>query len=400
MHFLQRHTRKIRLALTAMLLTMAGSTVSAQKLTMPERWTRSLMYVRPIFRQDTLTIRILGDVMMHSAQIKNAHRGGSEYDFSSYFSLIEEQIKEADVAIANMEFTLAGEPYSGYPCFSAPDTLADYLAECGFDVFLAANNHIFDKGAHGAERTVETYRRLEDEKGIRFSGLAGSEEEQQERNPLIIRSKGIQLALLNATYGTNLGLGAHWPKTNYLSARSQMESALSKAKEVDADLTIVFPHWGTEYELKHSASQEETAGWLARNGADMIIGAHPHVIQDFQMLEVYDDGSKRTVPVAYSLGNAVSNMSARNTQLELMATIRIVMHGNGDVETLPVEFTYLWCSRPGGFNDSYTVVPVEEFIGRKEEWLSPWEYDKMVDTYIYVKEHTGIEDKNTKTINE
>ena len=90
----------------------------------------------------------------------------------------------------------------------------------------------------------------------------------------------------------------------------------------------------------------------------------------------------------------------REKVLELMATVRIVMHGNGDVEILPLEFTYLWCSRPGGFRDSYTVVPVEEYIGRKEEWLGPWEYDKMVDTYIYVKEQTGIEDKNTKTINE
>lgn len=392
--------RKISLALSAMMLTMAGITASAQELTMPERWTRSLMYVRPIFKQDTLTIRILGDVMMHSAQIKNAHRGDSEYDFSSYFSLIEDQIKEADIAIANMEFTLAGEPYSGYPCFSAPDTLADYLADCGFDIFLAANNHIFDKGAKGAERTLEIYRRLEAEKGIKFIGLAGNEDELTRSNPLIIRSKGIQLALLNATYGTNLGLGARWPETNYLSARSKMESALSKAKEADADLTMVFPHWGTEYVLRHSASQEETAKWLARNGADMIIGAHPHVIQDFQMLEISDEESSHNVPVAYSLGNAVSNMSAKNTQLELMATVRIVMHGNGDVEILPLEFTYLWCSRPGGFRDSYTVVPIEEYIGRKEEWLGPWEYDKMVDTYIFVKEQTGIEDKNTKTINE
>lgn len=360
---------------------------------MPERWTRSLMYVRPIYNQDTLTIRILGDVMMHTAQIKNAVKEGSEYDFSSYFSLIEDQIKEADIAIANMEFTLAGEPYSGYPCFSAPDTLADYLADCGFDIFLAANNHIFDKGAKGAARTLETYRRLEEDRGIRFTGLAGNEEELNRNNPLTIRAKGINLAIVNATYGTNLGLESDWPKTNYLSSRAQLASALSRAKEADADITVVFPHWGTEYVLKHSSGQEATAAWLAENGADMIIGAHPHVIQDFQMVETK---GTRKIPVAYSLGNAVSNMSAKNTQLELMATARIVLHGNGDIEMLPVEFTYLWCSRPGGFNESYTVVPVTEFIGRKEEWDGPWDYDKMIGTYIYVKEQTGIEDKTQK----
>ena len=202
--------------------------------------------------------------------------------------------------------------------------------------------------------------------------------------------------MLNATYGTNLGLGTSWPKTNYISAERQVESALSKAKEADADMTLVFPHWGTEYKLRHSSGQEETALWLAENGADMIIGAHPHVIQDFQMLETSETNGYRKVPVAYSLGNAVSNMSARNTQLELMATVRIVIHGNGDIEALPIEFTYLWCSRPGGYNDSYTVIPVAEFIDRKELWTGTWDYDKMVDTYIYIKEQTGIEDKTQK----
>jgi poly-gamma-glutamate synthesis protein (capsule biosynthesis protein) len=379
-----------------MLASAAVNIVSAQELTMPDRWKKSLLHARSLYNHDTLTIKVLGDVMMHSAQINNAHRGGSEYDFSSYFSLIEDQIKEADIAIANMEFTLAGEPYSGYPCFSAPDSLADYLADCGFDIFMAANNHIFDKGAKGAQRTLDIYRSLENERGIRFMGLAGDEDELSKSSPLFIRSKGIKLALLNATYGTNLGLGVHWPKTNYLSARPRMESALSKAKEADADMTIVFPHWGAEYVLEHSSRQEETAIWLAENGADMIIGAHPHVIQDFQILETSETNGRRKVPVAYSLGNAVSNMSAKNTQLELMATIRIVLHGNGDIETLPVEFTYLWCSRPGGYNDSYTVIPVAEFLGRKEEWAGGWDYEKMVDTYIYVKGQTGIEDKTQK----
>ena len=383
---------RILLTVCALLMTAAGSIVTAQELTMPERWKRSLLHARPLFNPDTLTIRVLGDVMMHSAQISKAHKGGSDYDFSSYFSLIEDQIKEADIAIANMEFTLAGEPYSGYPCFSAPDAFADYLADCGFDIFLTANNHIFDKGAKGAQRTIEIYRQLEADNGIRFTGLAADENELKKNNPLIIKAKGIKLAMLNATYGTNLGSGALWPKTNYLASKTEMESALSKAEDADADMTIVFPHWGTEYVLKHSARQEETALWLAEKGADMIIGAHPHVIQDFQVLDTHGKGGRR-VPVAYSLGNAVSNMSAKDTQLELMATIRIVLHGNGDVETLPIEFTYLWCSRPGGYNDSYTVVPVADFIGRKDEWLGPWEYDKMVNTYIYVKEQTEIEDK-------
>lgn len=307
--------------------------------------------------------------MMHSRQM--------EYDYSSYFRLIEDEIKSADLAVANIEFTLAGEPYSGYPCFSAPDDFAEYIADCGFDVFLAANNHILDKGSEGAERTIREFRRLGQERGITFTGLAGNEEEREDNYPLIIRRKGISIAFLNFTYGTNLGPTAHWPKTNYMGAEKEVVQALSKAEA--ADLSIALPHWGNEYELRHSKRQEELAGWLADKGADLIIGSHPHVVQDTARVN--------GIPVVYSLGNAVSNMSAENTQLELMVTLRIARHGNGDLSMLPLGLTWLWCSRPGGYTDTYIVIPIEEYIGRKEEWTGKWDYEKMVTTYNRITEN-------------
>jgi poly-gamma-glutamate synthesis protein (capsule biosynthesis protein) len=352
----------------------------AQELILPERWESPLKEVRPLFSQDTLTIRVLGDIMMHTAQISNARTADSEYDFSSYFHLIEDRIKEADISVANMEFTLAGEPYTGYPCFSAPDTLAAYLAECGFDVFLAANNHIFDKGAKGARRTLEIYRRLQLEKGIKYTGLADNEEELSNNNPLIIRSKGISIALLNLTYGTNMESGAKWPATNYIGEKEKAAKAFSSARKQGADFIIALPHWGPEYTLKHSRTQEETARWLAAHGADFIIGAHPHVVQD--------TSSIGNTPVVYSLGNAVSNMSAANTQLELMATIKIVRHCNGDLILLPLELEYLWCSRPGGFNDCYTIIPIAQYMGKPELWKSRYDYDKMMTTYERVRKGT------------
>ena len=360
-----------------------GNGAKAQEIIMPERWKAALTYAKPIYRQDTLTIRILGDVMMHADQIKNAGRGGSGYDFSSYFSLIGDWIKSADIAVANMEFTLSGEPYTGYPCFSAPDPLATHLTECGFDIFLAANNHIFDKGSKGAERTLSIYRQLQESHGIRFTGLAGNQEEMNNNNPLIIRSKGIRIAFINFTYGTNLGLGTFWPKTNYISEKGKIADAFSKAEENDADYIIALPHWGTEYILKHSREQEEFAEWLIENGADFIIGTHPHVAQDCGIIN--------DVPVAYSLGNAVSNMSAANTQIGLMATIRIVRESNGNLHTLPLDLEYLWCSRPGGYNNSYTVIPVKEYISRDDEWQNKADYNKMTATYYKVRKETGIE---------
>ena len=325
----------------------------------------------PLYKADTLTINVFGDIMMHKEQIAAAGKG-----YGKYFMYIEEKIKEADLSIANMEFTLAGEPYSGYPCFSAPDDFAEYLVICGFDIFLCANNHIYDKGSEGAARTLSIYKDLSNRYGIRFAGLTESPEDHEKNLPLTVIRKGMKLSLINMTYGTNLGRTEHWPKVLYQSDKKGIAEAMAKA-ERDSDISLIFPHWGNEYELYHSENQEVTADWMIDMGADVIIGSHPHVAQD--------TGVKNGVQVAYSLGNLVSNMSAANTQLGLMATIRIARKPNGDIEVLPLEFTYLWCSRPGGLTDSYTVIPVEEFIDKRHLWLNDWDYDKMVSTYERVR---------------
>ena len=109
---------------------------------------------------DTATILVMGDVMMHRDQISNAARPDGTYDFSTYLANIKPLIEDADLAIANMEFTLAGKPYSGYPAFSAPDGYAAYVKDLGVDVFLTANNHIADKGERGLRRTLQIYDSL------------------------------------------------------------------------------------------------------------------------------------------------------------------------------------------------------------------------------------------------
>lgn len=362
-------TRNTSLILLVFAVSFIGSlqTARAQEIAADSSWKN----IRPLFVEDTLTIRFFGDIMMHSAQIEASEKG-----FSKYFIHLENRIKEADIAVANMEFTLAGKPYSGYPAFSAPDEYATYLAECGFDVFLCANNHIYDKGSKGAERTLGIYRDLKDRYGIEYTGLAASSEDQSENLPLKIIRKGIRVSLINMTYGTNLGATDHWPKVTYLRSKALLEAAISEA-ERSSDVTIALPHWGTEYELLHSPEQEATASWLAEKGADLIVGTHPHVVQD--------TSSINGVPVAYSLGNLVSNMSAANTQMGLMITARFVKEDNGDIKRLSPELTHLWCSRPGGLTDSYTVIPVEEFIGKRDLWTGTWDYDKMITTYERVR---------------
>jgi poly-gamma-glutamate synthesis protein (capsule biosynthesis protein) len=237
------------------------------------------------------------------------------------------------------------------------------------------------------KRTLGIYETLLRNKGIHFTGAAINDVSQSETNPLIINVKGIRAAFINATYGTNSPRGSGWPKTNIISDRESLGEALHAAKE-KADVTIVLVHWGTEYSLQHSESQEKDAKWFAENGADLIIGSHPHVIQDADVLVC--DG--KAVPVVYSLGNSVSNMSAANTQAGLMVTTRIIRKGNGDIQVLSPEYRYTWCSRPGGYGNSYYVIPLTDFLDRKNKWVGKWDYDKMLTTYRRVSESTGIKE--------
>ncbi len=340
---------------------------------------------------DTATILVMGDVMMHRDQISNAARPDGTYDFSTYLANIKPMIEKADLSIANMEFTLAGRPYTGYPCFSAPDGYEDYVASCGVDVFLTANNHILDKGKNGLERTLSRYSDMESSGIVKHTGVSASDVDDRMRFPLIVAVKGVRVALVNFTYGTNIKGDSDFPKV-HLTDKKEIEAAVRRARRAGADFVIALPHWGTEYVLNHSSSQEALADWLAGIGCDAVIGAHPHVVQDCGLVSAFSDGSLKKVPVVYSLGNIVSNMSATNTQVGMIASLRIVTDEDGVKTMLPPRLTFTWCTRPGTLTDSYSTVPVKDFIDKKDLWKRPADHDNMVRSYLRVKSQTGIED--------
>ncbi len=354
----------------------------------------SFPLARPLYHlPDTATILIMGDVMMHRDQITNARRSDGTYDFSTYLVNLKEMIESADVAVANMEFTLAGKPYTGYPCFSAPDGYEDYVADCGVDVFLTANNHILDKGKIGIERTLKRYSFMEGTRGIKHTGSSVSASDDAGRFPLYIVSKGVRIALINFTYGTNTSIDSKFPKVHRTDT-SEIGKAIRKAKADGVDFIIALPHWGTEYVLKHSPSQEKLARWLASQGCDAIIGAHPHVVQDVGKVVVPDsDGiGSKSVPVVYSMGNVISNMSAVNTRIGLIVTLKIVTDLFGNKNLLEPELTLTWCTRPGTLTGSYSTIPVKDFIGKGGSWISKGDYDNMISSYNRVRSVTGIND--------
>ena len=315
-------------------------------------------------RTDTVSLYIVGDVLSHGKVVKSAETFG----YGDFFKHLEGEIQGADVAVCNLEFPLAGEPYTGYPVFSGPDSFAQYLSDVGFDIFLTANNHILDKGTPGLSRTIDQLEK----RGLWYTGIAATEAADTLLNPLMVSVKGIRIALVNFTYGTNQGASARWPKVHRMQ-KEALAPVMARARK--ADVVLVFPHWGIEYATRHNAAQEEMARWLVEQGADAIIGTHPHVVQDMQWMG--------EVPVYYSLGNALSNQNDLPARLEGAVTLRFAV-GLG---TLPTHLTearmdYLWCTKPGMVEDAYAAVPVELPASC---WRVPSDHETMLRTLDLVQ---------------
>ena len=359
----------VKRLLTISLCCVVALTAAAQHLPSPSGairmeslWPMRFDYLKP--KPDTVSLFIVGDIMSHRAVSKSAE----EHGYASFFKYVEDRVAGADLAIGNMEFPLAGKPYTGYPAFSGPDEYAQYLSDIGFDVFLTANNHILDKGTAGLQRTIDVL----EHKGLIYTGVARNEKADTLLNPLMLHVRGLRIAIINFTYGTNTGPWDKWPKVNYMR-KAEILPMLERARK--ADLVLVFPHWGIEYRLHHDKDQEAMARWLVENGADVVVGAHPHVIQDVQFIG--------DAPVVYSLGNALSNQNDLNSRLELALTLRVVLEEDKAPRLLEPSFEYLWCTKPGMLEDSYSAVPVTL---PETLWRDKADYKNMQSTYRYIYE--------------
>ncbi|MCF0172529.1 MAG: CapA family protein [Bacteroidales bacterium] len=318
--------------------------------------------------QDTLRMCFLGDVMAHLPQTEAALKHG----YDSYFSHFSEWLATSDINVANMEETIGVSPYTGYPCFSAPMALAEAVSEWGVGVFLMANNHICDKGRSGLDSTFAVYDRLP----VKRAGAYRNQLEEEMVNPLILTTKGIKVAFINFTYGTN---GIPVPSPYVISKLDSVtiKTAIARGRERGADLIVALPHWGEEYRLTCSREQKLWAERLYRWGVDMIVGSHPHVVQ-----EVEYDGRHLT---AYSLGNWVSNMSVPFSQIGMLLSVGVT-RCEGRVRILPPEVVYTWCGRRGHIGDNYTVVPISECVGHPEMFRSREQYNKLVSEWKALQE--------------
>jgi poly-gamma-glutamate capsule biosynthesis protein CapA/YwtB (metallophosphatase superfamily) len=304
-----------------------------------------------ILAKDNISILFIGDIMGHDDQIRSAKDTLShKYNYDSVFKYIKPAISEADIAIANFEVTLAGPPYMGYPRFSSPADLASACKNAGIDYLVTANNHAADRGNKGIISTISKL----DSIGINHTGTFINDEEKTSRSPLMIQRSGISIALLNYTYGTN-GIDIPEPVIVNIINKDLITNDIEKAKNNNADIVILFLHWGLEYDTIPSASQTEMAEYFFSIGADMIIGSHPHVLQKMVWKKNITEGNDEIV--VYSLGNFVSNQRKPGTDGGSMVRIELAVNADS-----------CWIAN-AGYYLTWVHVPVEE--GRKKYFILP-----------------------------
>ena len=286
-----------------------------------------------------ITIVMVGDILLHTPVEEAAKRDDGSYNFDFIFENLKKDISSADIAIVNQEVIIGGQELgvSGYPSFNAPYQIGDALVYAGFDVVCHGTNHALDKGKSGLLNCCKYWREQHPE--ITVVGI--NETEDAYNNIDIVEEKGIRIAILNYTYGTNgIPQPKGMPHAVDMLDKDKVEKDLKFAEE-NADFTIVCPHWGTEYNLGVDKSQKYWTEIFRKNGADLVFGTHSHVIEPIEMLEdvgigITNNHGDGDMLVYYSLGNFVNWTSGKgkgvaNRMVGGMADVTLGRNAKGEV---------------------------------------------------------------------
>jgi len=306
-------------------------------------------------KADKITFLFAGDIMGHDEQIWSAeNRETHTFNYDSVFRYVAPLISETDVAIANLEVTLAGPPYKGYPQFSSPAELAVACGNAGFDYLVTANNHSADRGKQGIISTINKLDSL----GMPHTGTFLNQDFRDSLTPMMIKRNGISVALLNYTYGTN-GIKVPDPVIVNMLDKEIITRDIGKAKSKNADIIILFLHWGTEYDTVPAVNQTELATFFLSSGVDLVIGSHPHVLQ--KMVWVKDPLTGKDGAVVYSLGNFVSNQRKPKTDGGSMVRVEFTKYGES-FKISSAGYYLTWVYTPiEKYRKKFFILPCSEF---------------------------------------
>ena len=297
-----------------------------------------------------MSIFMVGDVLIHKSVLLDAELDDGSYDFTDMFTYISPMLKNYDLRYCNQESTIGGKNLgiSAYPGFNSPDEIGDNLVEMGFNMVSLANNHSLDKGSQAVSYSNSFWK----SKNII---IAGTYDSMAERDTIEIHEKnGIKFAFLSYTTISNAGVPNDYILNMYSNERASAD--VNKAKELGAEVIIVAMHWGTEYTNEETYSQQQIAEYLSNLGVNLIIGAHPHVVEPITYIN--------DTLVIYSLGNFISNQLFldEDAGTGMYVTTDIVVHEDGKVtfENLDYELILSYADNNTSVADNsrnFKVIP-------------------------------------------
>lgn len=336
-----------------------------------------------------ISINAFGDLLIHNS-IYDAAKDGDEYNFNSQFEDIKNKVIDADYTIGNLEVPVGKSDFSNYPSFRAPYQLLYSMRDIlDVELLVTASNHTLDKGYGGLKTTLNCL----DEVGINHIGSYSSEEDSE--NILIEDINGAKVAILAYTYGTN---GYPMPSENKCAVslidKDKIVKDSQKAKTLGADFIVVKLHWGNEYETYASNYQKELAEFIfSSTDAQLIIGDHPHVVQEVEKMTVEKDGVTKEGVVIYSLGNFISgqNKEYRDTGIIAKANIVIDKLNNDNNYIESVEYTPVFVDRnSSNTGKRYRVIDINEGIlnyeNNSDNLISNEEYNILIKYRDYYRE--------------
>jgi len=298
----------------------------------------------------TVNLTFVGDAMQHAPQITAARQADGTFDYSSCFTHVEGDINWADLAVVNLECPLGGKPYTGYPAFSAPDEYARQLRDSGFDLMLTANNHCLDRRDRGLVRTCQMLDSLH----IPHIGTYINQTERNRRMPYMVNIKGMNIAFLDYTYGTN-GIRVQGKVVVDYIDRKTIANDIALARKRGAHVICVNMHWGIEYKLKPVSSQRELADWLIDQGVDIIMGGHPHVMEPMEMR--FSPKWGKNVLLVYSLGNFISNQRDIDSRGGAMVKVSLTMEDGHAVISQTGYKLFFVQKPPSSGQGNYVIIP-------------------------------------------
>ncbi len=278
------------------------------------------------------TLVAVGDNLYDWYMLEDGRVGKDSFNFDRNYDNISRYLRDVDYAIVNQETPLGGDggylagddelkyihspnrwgSYHGYDKFNSPDAVGHALVKAGFNVVTMATNHVLDHGVEALKKSVDFWDQYPE---IELCGIRGV---SADTGITVIGDGGLSIALLNYTYGVNCD--EHLRGNEYcvdILEENKIMSDVARARKL-ADFVVVLPHWGTEYRMDADNMQQKYTRIFLKAGVDVVIGAHPHIVEPVEWL-TGDDGHKMLV--YYSLGNFISMFRDAKCQLEGMASI-------------------------------------------------------------------------------